>query len=79
MMKGVTKRAMLLLVLSLSTGEGGAGRCSKGQAGSIESLDPDDIRFSHSKIYEKFSCGRYRWAHECSRCCPCRCVALSVT
>ena len=29
-----------------------------GRAQRVELLDPDAIRFSHSKIYEHFSCGR---------------------
>lgn len=67
---GLMKSAsMLLLLLSISTGKGagpspvaGAGRGRRGpgdQNQRIEILDPDGIRFSHSKIYEKFSCGRY--------------------
>ena len=69
-LNGPMKSAIMrLLLLSISTGEGagpspvaGAGRGKRGpgdQNQRIEMLDPSGIRFSHSKIYEKFSCGRY--------------------
>ena len=52
-----TRHALLLCVVLSVPRPSVAGKAKQGV--QMERFDPDYIRFSHSKIYDRFSCGRY--------------------